>query len=739
MTVWKHLAKRLGILAGLSGVGAAFLLEAVPKINETRRTKALLSKPKPSATEVERFQKPLPTRAEHIERMSSGQIFDVLVIGGGATGAGIAVDAASRGLTTCLVERLDFASGTSSRSTKLIHGGVRYLQKAIFKLDFEQFRMVNEALGERANLIDIAPHLAYPLPIMLPVYKWWQLPYFWAGIKMYDLISGGQILKASYYLSKPQVLERFPLLKQDKLVGGLVYYDGQHEDARMCLSIALTAVRYNACIANYVEAVEILKGKPYPTTRTSANKLTGKELSSEKPQTVVNGARVRDLLNGKEFVIRARCVINATGPYTDTVRLMDDSKQAPICQPSSGVHIILPGYYSPSQMGLLDPSTRDGRVIFFLPWMNFSLAGTTDTPCSLTDSPSPTEGEVSFILDEIRDYLSPDIKVRRGDVLAAWSGIRPLVRDPNSSDTQSIARNHVIEVSSNRLITIAGGKWTTYRSMAEETVDKAIEVCGLQPTNSCRTKGLLLEGAHLWSPNLFIKLVQEHGMDVDVARHLTGVYGDKAISIANIASLTGMRWPILGKKLHPEFPFIEAEVKWACQEYACRAVDFVARRTRLAFLNAIAAQEALPRIVELMGAELGWDKKKQKEELEHAQKFLGAEMGFNLSSQETVPLSLTLEETDLLLTRFRRADSGGKGYISLSDLERLCDESGQHLNKESLQNLLRSMDLNRNGQVDVAEFLHFMSALKTGNIAHSPFKRVFSGTAIPVHRSGGGV
>ncbi|VDP85410.1 unnamed protein product [Echinostoma caproni] len=371
---------------------------------------------------------------------------------------------------------------------------------------------------------------------------------------MYDLISGGQILKASYYLSKPQVLERFPLLKQDKLVGGLVYYDGQHEDARMCLSVALTAVRYGACISNYVEALEILKGSP----------------STDK--AIV------------KFVIRARCVINATGPYTDHVRQMDDQKQAPICQPSSGVHIILPGYYTPSQMGLLDPSTRDGRVIFFLPWMNFALAGTTDNPCKLSDSPSPTEGEVNFILDEIRDYLSPDIQVRRGDVLAAWAGIRPLVRDPNSADTQSIARNHVIEVSSNRLITIAGGKWTTYRSMAEETVDKAIEVCGLQPKSPCRTKGLLLEGAHLWSPNLFIKLVQEHGMEVDVARHLTGLYGDKAINIANMASLTGMRWPILGKKLHPEFPFIEAEVKkrsticlWAgyCQVARPKQVNFL--------------------------------------------------------------------------------------------------------------------------------------------------------------------
>ncbi|KAF7233700.1 hypothetical protein EG68_03991 [Paragonimus skrjabini miyazakii] len=562
---------------------------------------------------------------------------------------------------------------------------------------------------------------------------------------MYDLISGKQILKASYYLNKPQVLERFPLLKADKLVGGLVYYDGQHEDARMCLSLALTATRYDAAIANYVEALELIKGKPYPPApslaSTTANALT-KSPTQIKPADitdVVTGARVKDRLTGKEFVIRARCVINATGPYTDTVRHMDDKTKPKICQPSAGVHIILPGYYSPSQMGLLDPSTRDGRVIFFLPWMNFSLAGTTDSPCSLTDHPAPTEAEVNFILEEIRAYLSPDIKVRRGDVLSAWAGIRPLIRDLNSENTQSIARNHVIEVSPSRLITIAGGKWTTYRSMAEETMDKAIEVCNLKSNSGCQTKGLLLEGAHGWRPNLFIQLVQEHGMDVDVARHLTEVYGDKALAIANMASLTGTRWPILGKKLHPEFPFIEAEVKWACQEYACHAVDFLARRTRLAFLNAVAAQEALPRIVELMAAELGWSKSRQKEELETAQSFLGREMGFDLHAQESVPISLTMEETTQLVEKFRKLDSGSKGYISLSDLQRFCEESGEHLSKESLQRALNSMDMDKDGRIDISEYLHFMSALKSGTVAHSPLKRAFSRAPIPVHRSGGGV
>ncbi|CAH8444662.1 unnamed protein product [Dicrocoelium dendriticum] len=485
MFTLRKLFKRLGVVAALSGVGTVFLLEMIPKINETRRSKALLSRPKPSPAEVERFSKPLPSRAENLARMSSGQVFDVLVIGGGATGAGVAVDAASRGLSTCLIEKFDFASGTSSRSTKLIHGGVRYLQKAVFNLDIEQFRMVNEALSERANLIDIAPHLAYPLPIMLPVYKLWQLPYFWAGIKMYDVISGGQILKASYYLSKPQVLERFPLLKRDKLIGGLV--------------------------------------------------------------------------------------------------------------------------------------------------------------------------------------------------------------------------------------------------------------CHLKPSYPCRTKGLLLEGAHGWSPNLFIQLVQEHGMDVDVAQHLTEVYGDKALVIANMASLTGLRWPILGKRLHPEFPYIEEEIKYACQEYAVRAVDFLARRTRLAFLNAVAAQEALPHVIEIMAKELNWDSRKRKEETQHAQAFLCREMGLGLSALDSAPITLTMEETDQLLQRFRKLDSGAKGYITLSDFERSCKESGERLSKQSLQALLETIDKDRDGRVDVAEFLRFMSALKSGTVAHSPLKRVLTGSVIPVHRSGGGV
>ncbi|XP_059169432.1 glycerol-3-phosphate dehydrogenase, mitochondrial-like isoform X2 [Physella acuta] len=598
------LIKRLAILS-VAGAGVFYGATVVYPSLASRYKKPAVEG-ELSKDELQRINCPLPTREDLIKGIKC-QEMDVLVIGGGATGLGVALDATTRGLKTGLVEKFDFSSGTSSRSTKLIHGGVRYLQKAVFNLDYEQYKMVKEALAERANLIEIAPHLAYPLPIMLPVYKWWQVPYYWAGVKAYDFVAGSELLKPSYLLSKRRALEEFPMLKKDKLKAALVYYDGQHDDARMAVSLAITAVRHGAYCLNYTKCEKLL------TTCVD-----GKEK--------VCGALVRNTLTGEEYEIKAKCVINATGPYTDSIRQMANKQVQKICQPSAGVHIVLPDYYSPTSMGLLDPSTSDGRVIFFLPWQNVTLAGTTDDPCCVTDNPMPTEKDIQFILNEIRNYLSPDVEVRRGDVLSAWSGIRPLVSDPNKNDTQSIARNHIIEVSKNKLITIAGGKWTTYRSMAEETVDRAVQECCLQPTGECATKGLLLEGAHGWSPTLFIRLVQDYGLENAVAQHLAQTYGDKAFKVASLSKMTGKRWPIIGKRLHEEYPYIEAEVKYAIREYACRAIDIVARRTRLSFINVHAAQEALPRIVDIMAEELKWDEKTKKRELEEAECYLCNDM-----------------------------------------------------------------------------------------------------------------
>ncbi|XP_066143911.1 glycerol-3-phosphate dehydrogenase, mitochondrial isoform X1 [Euwallacea fornicatus] len=720
----------VGGLAGTAGAGlATYLLLNGYNENWPLSVKAQKATPRP--------KKALPTRAEQLKSLQTDQ-FDIVIIGGGATGAGCALDATTRGLKTALIEADDFASGTSSRSTKLIHGGVRYLQKAIMQLDVEQYRMVKEALNERAAMLEQAPHLAHPLPIMLPVYKWWQVPYYWVGIKMYDIVAGSKTLKNSYYLSKKNALELFPMLKGNALCGGIVYYDGQQDDARMNLSIALTAARLGASVINHVKVTGLIKDK----------EKDGRE--------VISGVSCRDEMTGKTWTIPTKCVINATGPFTDSIRKMDNPKVKEICSPSSGVHITLPGYYSPEQMGLLDPSTSDGRVIFFLPWQKHTIAGTTDLPCQVTHSPKPTEDEIMFILEEVKNYLNPDVEVRRGDVLSAWSGIRPLVSDPNKPDTQSLARNHIVHVSDSKLVTIAGGKWTTYRAMAEETIDAAIKACNLESKckyQESQTCGLLLEGAHEWTPTMYIRLVQDFGLECEVAEHLAKSYGDRAFAVAKMASLTGKRWPIIGKKIHPEFPYIDAEVRYGCREYAMTAIDMIARRVRLAFLNVQAAQEALPDIIAIMGEELGWSEDEKKLQSKMATEFLQTEMGQNVNraSRDKIPINLSKEEIQLYIKRFQIIDKDRKGYVSINDIRRsLKRDDDREVPGETLHEILKEIDTNMNGQVELDEYLQMMSAIKSGHVTYSRFARMAEleeqkhekdilKKKISVERSGGGL
>lgn len=569
---------------------------------------------------------------EQREAEDDAEPYDLLIIGGGATGTGIALDAVTRGLKVALVERDDFASGTSSKSTKLVHGGVRYLEKAVWELDYNQYKLVREALRERKYFLDTAPHLSMWLPIMIPVQKWWQAPYFWAGTKFYDLLAGSEGIESSYFLTKSRALDAFPMLKKDNLFGALVYYDGAHNDSRMNVSLAMTAALYGSTIVNHVEVTGLMKDE------------NGK----------LNGARVKDLVREKdgkvaeEFTIRAKGIINATGPFTDSIRKMDDQGASDIVAPSSGVHVILPGYYSPSKMGLIDPATSDGRVIFFLPWQGNTIAGTTDAPTNITQNPIAGEEEISWILSEIQGYLAPDINVRRGDVLAAWSGIRPLVRDPKSKNTESLVRNHLLTASDSGLLTCAGGKWTTYRQMAEETVDEALRLYNLKSgpvlqvprisgtemvddsaplDGTCQTHQVRLLGAHGFSKTLFINLIQHFGVETDIAKHLTESYGDRAWTVAALSAPTEKRFPVRGIRISPLYPFIDGEIRYAVRhEYAQTAVDVLARRTRLAFLNAQAALEALPYVIDLMGEELHWDAKRRKKEWKDTVQFL-ASMG----------------------------------------------------------------------------------------------------------------
>lgn len=581
---------------------------------------------------------PSATSTAPSEESGDGAGYDLLVIGAGATGSGIALDAATRGLKVAVVERDDFSSGTSSKSTKLVHGGVRYLEKAVWELDYNQYKLVKEALRERKYFLDTAPHLSRWLPIMLPVQKWWQVPYFWMGTKAYDFLAGSEGIESSYFLTRSKALDAFPMLKKENIFGALVYYDGAHNDSRMNVSLAMTAALYGATVVNHMEVTRLEKDE--------SGKLCAawvKDLVKER-----NGG------SSPEFRVKAKGIINATGPFSDSIRKLDDPNIKEIVAPSSGVHVILPGYYSPANMGLIDPKTSDGRVIFFLPWQGNTIAGTTDAPTKITQNPIAGEEEISWILSEIRGYLAPDINVRRGDVLAAWSGIRPLVKDPKAKKTEALVRSHLVTFSDSGLLTCAGGKWTTYRQMAEDAVDAAVEHFDLQTKpvlsppqvsgfdlspeemskldGSCQTHAVRLVGAHGYSKTLFIHLIQHFGVETDVAQHLVESYGDRAWTVAALSSPTNARFPARGIKIAPLYPFVDGEVRYAVRhEQAETPVDVLARRTRLAFLNAQAALEALPRIIDLMADELKWNSTRKEREWKDTVAFL-ASMG--LPSQQ---------------------------------------------------------------------------------------------------------
>lgn len=652
----------------------------------------------------------IKSRAEQIADLKksssapSSEIYDLLVIGGGATGTGIALDAATRGLKVAIVERDDFSSGTSSKSTKLVHGGVRYLEKAVWNLDYNQYQLVKEALRERKSFLYTAPHLSSWLPIMLPLQAWWQAPYFWAGTKFYDLLAGSEGIESSYFLPRSKALEAFPMLKKENLIGALVYYDGQHNDSRMNISLAMTATLYGATTVNHLEVTNLEKD--------ASGKITG--------------AKVRDLIadkdgkgNNEEFVVKAKGIINATGPFADAIRQMDEPSNKEIVAPSLGVHVVLPGYLSPQNMGLIDPSTSDGRVIFFLPWQGNTIAGTTDAPCAISQNPVAGEKDIEWILDEIRTYLTPDINVQRSDILAAWSGtlflealdsdsmtdmktttgIRPLVRDPNSKNTESLVRSHLVSVSKSGLLTCAGGKWTTYRQMAEDAVDKAIEVFKLQPkpvtyvpdisgvngtdpsvsllNGTCQTHHIRLIGAHGFSTTLFINLIQHFGLDTDVAKHLAADYGDRAWDVAALAAPTDNteHYPLRGQRLSSLYPFIDGEVRYAVRsEYAQTPVDVLARRTRLSFLNAQAALHALPKVIDIMADELKWSEQRKETEWKETVAFL-ASMGLPSDM-----LQITREEVlrgEMASSSLAPAKGASKSVVPFrSDLKPVGDAHG---------------------------------------------------------------
>ena len=519
-----------------------------------------------------------------LEMLKQGEVFDLLVIGGGATGCGVALDAASRGLRVALAEKGDFGSGTSGRSTKLLHGGVRYLEAALLHLDRVQFNLVRAGLHERGVLLRIAPHLCHRIPLVTPLYRALEVPYVWTGLKIYDLLAGRLGLGPSRFLPPREVLRRFPMIRGEGLRGAVLYYDGQFNDARMNLALALTAIGQGAAVVNHLEVVELLRG--------------GGRIA---------GARVRESFGGASWEIRAAAVVNASGPWSDGVRRLDDPGAAPLLRVSSGSHIALPGRFAPADTGITIPKTEDGRVLFILPWLGGCLVGTTDEPALPCDHPAPSAGDIDYLLRHLKRYFN--LAVQRSDIKASWSGLRPLVQDIAASDTARLARDHVVSASPSGLITIVGGKWTTYRKMALDTVNFAIKQGGLHPRQGCRTDRMVLVGGAGFRPGAAPALALEFGISQESAWHLQRSYGDRAPQVAQLC--TGP-WR---EELVPGHPYLKGELLWALRrEMALRGADFLARRIPLGLLDQEAARAAAPFVLETMARELCWDEKRREQE-----------------------------------------------------------------------------------------------------------------------------
>ena len=516
-------------------------------------------------------QPPLPTRrAELMTRLAEDRVYDLAVVGGGATGLGVALDAAARGFSVVLLESHDFAKGTSSRATKLVHGGVRYLAQGNISL-------VCEALHERTTLLHNAPHLAQPLAFVVPSYQWWEAPFYGAGLTAYDLLAGKAGLGKTRFLGPQATVRALPTVRTQGLKGGVQYWDGQFNDARLALALARTAATRGALLVNYCAVTGLLyeDGK-------------------------ISGLQAQDTLSGTHYPVRARCVVNAAGVWVDSLRAMDSAAHSagggravkPMVAPSQGVHIVVERSFLNSDTALMVPKTSDGRVLFAVPWLGKVILGTTDTPRhDLAREPLPFAEEVAFILRESARYLSK--APTRADVKSIWVGLRPLVKpqDDDGESTKALSREHTVLVSRSGLVTVTGGKWTTYRAMAEDVLAKCADKGLLPHRLAGQTVDLRLVGAQFGAEFTPVSVSQAEGV------HSYGSEG------AQVQALPGAdTW------LSPGLS--EAMVRFAARhEYAVTVEDVLARRLRLLFLDAALAAQLAPRVGEILYEETALDPK----------------------------------------------------------------------------------------------------------------------------------
>ena len=505
------------------------------------------------------------TRPTMLDRLTSrDKPWDVIVVGGGATGLGVAVDAAARGYDTLLVEQSDFAKGTSSRSTKLVHGGVRYLKQG-------QLGLVLGALRERGLMQRNASHLVHAQAFIIPCYSTFSRLYYGVGMRFYDMLAGRLSLGRSRNLSARDTAHRLPTLRRERLRGGVLYHDGQFDDARLAVNLAQTAIEQGACAINYM-------------------KVTGLMHEGQR----VAGVELEDVETGEHHTAPGRVVINATGVYADAIRRMDASDPGDIIRPSQGAHIVLDRSFLPGDAAVMVPKTDDGRVLFAIPWQGVVVVGTTDV--SVDDmplEPRPMQDELDFLLEHAGRYLAK--APRREDVLSIFAGLRPLIAK-GGGDTAKLSRDHSLRVSPAGLVTIAGGKWTTYRKMAQETVDRAAKQAGLD-ARPCTTRELIIRGG---TP-----------VDDDVDEALA-IYGSDAPAVAALCASEDR----YAQRIHRALPYLAGQVVWAVRHELARTVeDVLARRTRALLVNAQASIEAAPNVARLMAEELGRDEDWQREQV----------------------------------------------------------------------------------------------------------------------------
>ncbi|MFC6221856.1 FAD-dependent oxidoreductase [Hymenobacter artigasi] len=505
---------------------------------------------------------PSPYRRETLlQQLTATPTWDLIVIGGGATGLGVALDGLSRGYKTLLLEQVDFAKGTSSRSTKLVHGGVRYLAQG-------DIGLVREALYERGLLLQNAPHLCHNQAFIIPNYTWWGGPFYTIGLKLYDLLAGRLSLGKSTHLNRAETLRQLPTLHPAGLRGGVLYHDGQFDDARLAVNLAQTCIDHGGTALNYCPVRGLLKD--------AAGRVTG--------------VRATDLETGLEYELKAKTVVNATGIFVDEIRQLDEPRARPLVQPSQGVHLVLDQAFLPGAAALMIPHTDDGRVLFAVPWLGRIVLGTTDTPVpTATLEPRAQEAEIDFLLRTAAQYLTR--APTRADVRSIFVGLRPLAASTaGSTKTKEISRSHKIVASASGLVTITGGKWTTYRRMGQDTIDRAIKLRQL-PAAASRTAHLAIHGAASSTEN------------TPGPAHLAAYGSDQPALLQLIADNLA-----LGAKLDSAFEFLLAEVVWAARHELARTVeDVLARRVRLLFLDAAAALRAAPTVAALLAQELGHD------------------------------------------------------------------------------------------------------------------------------------